>query len=318
MSNGGSPVRRSPGRRGDIEVPMSSDAFPSMQPPIESDSSATDDDTKPMVGKKSEKKRSWIGRIPLIRRKENAEEQIASKQLALQEDSSVSSWSRGSPDSPGTAPYADSKPKADENMPAEMRIFGEDHGLAAAELAMRQEEEAKEVNASEDISQKSSGSLRDELDKAIESGDWAAVEAQTNKMFDTSIEGLNNELPSIPPRVNTSSSYEEDSDDDSREGWSTSSKSQKSEPIDDERIAMLEKLIETDDWQGIVTTSRIHNRDDSSMASSFQDEGLISLATDREGGAGFEDGEDEDLSLASDTNTNTDNTNNTNPSFYSA
>ena len=57
MSNGGSPVRRSPGRRGDIEVPMSSDAFPSMQPPIESDSSATDDDTKPMVGKKSEKKR---------------------------------------------------------------------------------------------------------------------------------------------------------------------------------------------------------------------------------------------------------------------
>ncbi len=308
--------RSSPDRRQQIKVPSTPDAFPPMQPNIESDSSATDDDTKPIVAN-SGKKRSWMGRISIKRRKGTSEEKAESKQLALQEDSSVSSWSRGSPDSPGTVPYADSKPKADD-MPPEMKLFGEDHGLAAAELAIRQEEEAKEISGSEDISQKSSSSLRDELDKAIESGDWAAVEAQTNKLFDTSLEEMNSELATIKPRVNSSSSFD-DSEDNSREGWSTSSKSQKSEPIDDERIAMLEKLIETDDWQGIVTTSRIHNRDDSSMASSLQDEGLLSLATEREGA--YVDGEDEDLSLATDTNTNTDqtnHTNNTNTSMYSA
>jgi hypothetical protein len=65
---------------------------------------------------------------------------------------------------------------------------------------------------------------------------------------------------------------------------------------------MLEKLIETDDWQGIVTSSRIHNRDDSSMASSLpgesQVDGLLSLATEKEGD--FGDRLDEDLSLATD------------------
>jgi hypothetical protein len=182
-----------------------------------------------------------------------------------------------------------------------MKAFGEDFGLAAAELAMRHEEEAKELSEEEKISQKSSNSLRDELDKAIETGDWAAVEAQTNKMLDVNIEDFNvDETPRT--RRNSFSSFD-DSDDESRDGWSTSNKSKASgdsELIDDERIAMLEKLIETDDWQGIVTSSRIHNRDDSSMASSLQGEsqvdGLLSLATERDGPSG--EPIDEDLSLA--------------------
>lgn len=289
---------------------MGPSAFPPMMPPPpQSESSATDDDTRAMIGK-GDQKRGWRGRIPMIRRKENAEEKIGSKSLALQEDSSVSSWSQGSAESNGIVPYGDRKSQANDNMPAEMRAFGEDYGLAAAELAMRQEEEAMEIDDNnqsegglvEEISEKSSNSLRDELDKAIESGDWATVEAQTNKMFDQSLEQLNTETETAARRrKNSMSSFDEsDGDEDSREGWSTSSKSQKSDPIDEERIAMLEKLIETDDWQGIVTTSRIHNREDSSMASSsFQDEGMLSLATDREE-EDDDDMEDEDLSMATD------------------
>eukprot|EP00979_Chaetoceros_neogracilis_P014034 scaffold4351_cov154-Chaetoceros_neogracile.AAC.1 len=165
-----------------------------------------------------------------------------------------------------------------------MKAFGEDFGLLAAELALRQEEEAKDIAVSEDevISQKSSNSLRDELDRAIESGDWAAVEAQTNKMFEDAVDDLDD---SPRKRSHTASSNDidsdvDDDDDISQEGWSTTSKSmvsEHSEAIDDDRIAMLEQLIETDDWQGIVSDSRIHNRDDSSMAdSSIADSSMAS------------------------------------------
>jgi len=282
-------------------------AFPVMLPqkPTHSESSTTDDDTRPMLNN-PQVKRSWRGRLPSIRKKADSPESIASKSLALQEDSSVSSWSHGSPENNGSALYGNGKAKSSaDSMPEEMKAFGEDFGLAAAELAMRQEEEAKEESDDDDdaFSQKSSNSLRDELDRAIESGDWAAVEAQTNKMFDVSMDDLDaNEKLAGKKRSDSLASYDDSADDeDSREGWSTNSKSvttEDSEQIDDERIAMLERLIETDDWQGIVTTSPLHNRDDSSIASSafgVGGDGLISLATERDEG---DVDDDEDLSLA--------------------
>lgn len=267
----------------DPDLELGAAAFQPMMHVSESDT--TDDDTRPMLGNAKKEKKGWKGRIPIIRRKQDAAEKTAAKSLALQEDSSVSSWSQGSPETNTYTPYSAAKPKAADDMPEEMKAFGEDFGLAAAELAMRQEEEAKQnadddndsSNGNKSTSQKSSNSLRDELDRAIESGDWAAVEAQTNKLFDVNMDDLEDE-PSPRKRSHHSSadadSYDSDGDN-SREGWSTTSKSMASglsEPIDDERIAMLEKLIETDDWQGIVSTSRLHNRDDSSMASSALDD----------------------------------------------
>jgi len=266
-----------------------------------SESASDNDDRRPMLENKPEKK-GWKGRLPSILRKKVVEPEAAPESFALHEDSSVSSWSRGSPESQGFTPYSDRKAKND-SIPEEMKAFGEDFGLAAAELAIRQEEEAKELSGDEKISQKSSNSLRDELDKAIETGDWDAVEAQTNKMLDVNMDDL--KIEDTRKTGKKSYSSYEDSDDESRDGWSTSAKSMisgESDLIDDERIDMLEKLIETDDWQGIVTSSRIHNRDDSSMASSLpgdsQVDGLLSLATEKE--SAFGDGLDEDLSLATD------------------
>jgi hypothetical protein len=262
---------------------------PMMHPGRISESDTTDDDTKPMIGKQT-KKKGWKGRFTKIGKKSRGgnDDEQATKSLALQEDSSVSSWSQGSPDSPEVKklrPYSNDKSGPGEDaIPEEMKAFGEDFGLLAAELALRQEEEAKDIAVSEDevISQKSSNSLRDELDRAIESGDWAAVEAQTNKMFEDAVDDLD---VSPRKRSHTASSNDidsdvDDDDDISQEGWSTTSKSmvsEYSEAIDDDRIAMLEQLIETDDWQGIVSDSRIHNRDDSSMAdSSIADSSMTS------------------------------------------
>lgn len=292
-----------PDRKREIDLESGTNRIQrAMQDEEKSSESSSNQVVRPLLEPKTEKK-GWKGRIPLVRRKKAEETEPAPASYALQEDSSVSSWSRGSPESQGFTPYSnDSKSKSDD-VPKEMKAFGEDFGLAAAELAMRQEEEAKDIEEDEKISQKSSNSLRDELDKAIETGDWAAVEAQTNKMLDMNMDDFKLEGNSRARR-NSLSSFD-DSDDESRDGWSTSGKSVMSgdtEPIDDERIAMLEKLIETDDWQGIVTSSRIHNRDDLSMASSLpgesQVDGLLSLATDKEGPT--TDGLDEDLSLATD------------------
>jgi len=268
----------SPERLKDPDLELGATSF---QPLIHhiSESDTTDDDTRPMLGNGKKEKKGWKGRIPIIRRKHDAAEKTAAKSLALQEDSSVSSWSQGSPESNVYTPYSAAKPKAAADMPEEMKAFGEDFGLAAAELAMRQEEEAKEnaddndKNSSNGAkSQKSSNSLRDELDRAIETGDWEAVEAQTNKLFDVSMD----DLEDAPRKRSHHSCDSYDSDgDNSREGWSTTSKSMasgNSAPIDDERIAMLEKLIETDDWQGIVSSSQLHNSEDSSMASSIRDD----------------------------------------------
>ena len=222
-----------------------------------SESDTTDDDRKQLISPTQKKKRSWAGRF--LKRKNEKKEKVTSSSLAFQEDSSVSSWSKGEDSSPETTmhPYANSAKPADD-MPAEMKAFGEDHGLAVAELAMKEEDERKQrklnqshISESEaELSQKSSGSLRDELDKAIETGDWAAVEKQTNQMLD---EGKRNS--------NLLSEIESDVDSAAMEGWSQDGgPDNESEAIDDDRIEMLEKLIETDDWQGIVDDSQIHSK----------------------------------------------------------
>ncbi len=228
-----------------------------------SESDTTEDDKRQLISPAQKKKRSWAARF--LRRKNHEKENVASSSLALQEDSSVSSWSKGEDSSPETTMnlYGGSKTPADD-MPAEMKAFGEDHGLAAAEQAMMEEEERKQqklkessVDESEnELSQKSSGSLRDELDKAIESGDWAAVEKQTNQMLET---GKNNS--------HDLSELDSEADSEAMEGWSQDGPptDYESEAIDDDRIEMLEKLIETDDWQGIVDDSQIHTKSESAV-----------------------------------------------------
>ncbi len=285
-----------------------------------SESSTTEDDRKallpPMTAQK--KKRGWKGRLPFLGGKSSPDkEEGASRSLALQEDSSASSWSHGSSPMDSFTPYVntnrntsiETKKSGDEvsgdeedtdvNMPLEMKAFGEDHGLAAADFAMQLEENStassREADDENSFSPRSKGSssiasLQNDLDRAIESGDWAAVEAQTNKMFNMSLEVENINTGSarneLIESADNGTSFEDSSfvDGDSRDGWSTGSKSHTttdSEQIDDERIAMLEKLIETDDWQGIVTASRLHNGEDSSMATSTEagDDGM-SFATE--------------------------------------
>lgn len=277
-------------------------SIPRQQQRKGSESSISTTENARIVGEKSEK-RGWKNRIPSLRRKEATKDAVAAKSLALQEDSSVSSWSHGSPESQAFVPYSNStaQAKSRDDAPQEMQAFGEDFGLAAAEHEFLMEEEKRKESGQEDvISQKSSSSLRDELDKAIETGDWATVEAQRNKMFDAV--DLDNSLD----KKHVSLSSKEESDEESREGWSTASKSAastNSEPIDDERIYMLEKLIETDDWQGIVTDSRIHGLDDSSssMGSSTNEDLDGDSDTFYSGASNHDDKEeelDEDLSLA--------------------
>ena len=145
------------------------------------------------------------------------------------------------------------------------------YGLAAADAADEEEELRKErerLKASEDdFSARSRDSLQDKLDQAIESGDWAAVERQANKILDTVSTDGSEKFQDSGLSV---SSYDNSRDDNSRAGWESSggqSTTTVDDSIDDERISMLEKLIETDDWQGIVTSARIYNKDDSTNAS---------------------------------------------------
>ena len=150
-------------------------------------------------------------------------------------------------------------------------IGGGGYGLAAADAADEEEERRKErerLKTNVDyLSEHSGDSLQDKLDQAIETGDWAAVERQANKILDTvSTDGSEN----FHDSGLSVSSYDNSMNDNSRAGWDSSggqSTTTVEDSIDDERISMLEKLIETDDWQGIVTTARIYNKDDSTNAS---------------------------------------------------
>lgn len=237
----------------------------------ESEATTTDDDTRQLLATDQKKKRSWTGRFTLRRKntdpKKQKEEEVVSKSMALQEDSSVSSWSRedSSPDTSMNLYGVASKGGTDD-MPAEMKAFGEDHGLAAAEREMEEEAMRRErfEESEGELTQKSSESLRDELDKAIETGDWAAVEKQTTQML------VSGEKQSLYRDV---SDVDSDMDTDGPEGWSNGNHSDDdTEVIDDERIEILEKLIETDDWQGIINNSQIHTKADDSVVHDDDDE----------------------------------------------
>lgn len=91
-------------------------------------------------------------------------------------------------------------------------------------------------------------SLDNDLDKAIEQGDWSAFEDHANAMMDAMNKGLEDSDSNYDP-----------SDYDTESAFSDAKQSiaSNSTGISDERIASLEKLIENDDWQGIVTP--IHN-----------------------------------------------------------
>jgi len=226
----------------------------------ESDTTATDDDAKQLLNASSKKKRGWAGLFSL-RRKSDKQEEVVTRSLALQEDSSVSSWSRGEDSSPDIYRNIYGEAQSGNEIPPEMETFGENLGLAAAEDALY----ADKGESDGGLSAKSSNSLRDELDKAIESGDWAAVEKQTNEMLEAGVDD-DSPVAAFPPDDKSTIS-DVDSDVDTtndREVWSADNKSDDgSDDIDDERISMLEELIETDDWQGIVDNARIHTKDES-------------------------------------------------------
>lgn len=200
----------------------------------------------------------------LFRKKEGKEEP---SELALQEDSSgASSWSHSSDDENVLVdPYGEGRNVHQSPMQGEIEAFGSGYGLAAAEKSF-QTEGASSVDSDNYASVESRESLRDGLDRAIESGDWAALERQTNDMLEIPDEEI---LGITGP---TSSGDTLNDDTDSQGGWSTGddegSNRTSASSVDNERIKTLERLIETDDWQGIVTASRIHNiHEDSTMAS---------------------------------------------------
>jgi len=199
----------------------------------------------------------------LFRKKEGKEEP---SELALQEDSSgASSWSHSSDEENVLVdPYGDGGNVHQSPMQGEIEAFGSGYGLVAAEKSF-QAEGSSSVDSDNLASVESRDSLRDGLDRAIESGDWAALERQTNNMLEIPSE----EMLGITPVI-SSGSFNDDTD--SQGGWSTGgdedSNRTSASSVDNERIRTLERLIETDDWQGIVTASRIHNiNEDSTMAS---------------------------------------------------
>merc|ERR1712157_595148 len=121
-------------------------------------------------------------------------------------------------------------------------------------------------------SDNSEESLRNELDRAMETGDWTEVDKQASQILGTFRESGPKE--SIE---NKSVSLSYDNDSDSQDDWSTEDEGAApsldgSSIIDNERINMLESLIDSDDWQGIVTAARIHHQnDDTTIASSIRD-----------------------------------------------
>jgi len=113
---------------------------------------------------------------------------------------------------------------------------------------------------------------RNELDRAMETGDWTEVDKQASQILGTFRESGPKE--SIE---NKSVSLSYDNDSDSQNDWSTEDEGAApsldgSSIIDNERINMLESLIDSDDWQGIVTVARIHHQtEDSTIASSIHE-----------------------------------------------
>lgn len=233
-----------------------------------------DDNTQPKGDAANAKssKRSWISNLPF---RKKADENIGDtdptlRALALEEDPSiVESWnvteeSNGRDDIVAIAPI----PIVHKNTNQTTK------DNATQSTAEKSDSISQIPTIADEISLKTSDEFRDELDKAIESGDWAAFEQQTAGILNAPLisSKASNHSASID------SSYDDAEDESVESGWSSDDKSvsEESMEIDDERIAELERLIDSDDWQGLVTTARIHADDDSSStamenASQFDD-----------------------------------------------
>jgi len=239
-----------------------------ISPPSDSSSDA-DGDEKYLNDNtnKKQKSYSWKDRI-LFRKKENKEEH---SDLDFQEDSSAeSSWTHSSKEG-NEKPYNTMSDVRQSPIPPELEAFGEGYGLAVAENSSQYENSSGDSD-NIDVSDKSKDSLRDELDRAIETGDWTEVEKQASQMLAVAGEVKSSESKENGDISSFDNSFDDESD--SRRGWSSAddglSISSNNSSIDDDRIRTLERLIETDDWQGIVTATRIHHRnEDSTMASSI-------------------------------------------------
>jgi len=171
-------------------------------------------------------------------------------------------------------PYGNGEKNCKGPMQTEIEAFGTGYGLAAAESVFHDDYRSDD-SVNKTTSVQSKDSLRDELDRAIETGDWTAVERQTSQMLDQMLDTSHEEASHV--NTDTFSSTLSDRDTSSNEEWSSaeggdSDISFSSSTVDDENIEILEGLIKNDDWQGIVTANPIYNQnEDSTTASSVVD-----------------------------------------------
>jgi len=255
------------------------ETFATMPLPSSNSSSGSDNEKKPILSTNATKSdtndgqrsRSWIAKA-LFRKaiKEKPSE------LALQEDSSgASSWTHSSDEENAMLdPYGNGEKNCKGPMQTEIEAFGTGYGLAAAESVFHDDYRSDD-SVNKTTSVQSKDSLRDELDRAIETGDWTAVERQTSQMLDQMLDTSHEEASHV--NTDTFSSTLSDRDTSSNEEWSSaeggdSDISFSSSTVDDENIEILEGLIKNDDWQGIVTANPIYNQnEDSTTASSVVD-----------------------------------------------
>lgn len=117
-------------------------------------------------------------------------------------------------------------------------------------------------------------SLKDHLDRAIESGDWEAVEAHATKIMTIDSD---NSISSRSHSTLTSESMLSSADSIAHSLLSNTSVS-----VDDEKIRTLESLIEADDWKGLVNTMHIFKSErESSEASTRKSESISEKSSEK-------------------------------------
>lgn len=117
-------------------------------------------------------------------------------------------------------------------------------------------------------------SLKDHLDRAIESGDWEAVEAHATKIMTIDSD---NSISSRSHSTLTSESMLSSADSIAHSLLSNTSVS-----VDDEKIRTLESLIEADDWKGLVNTMQIYKSErESSEASTRKSESISEKSSEK-------------------------------------
>lgn len=109
--------------------------------------------------------------------------------------------------------------------------------------------EYKNLSHSSTQLDQSEDSIKDALDRAIEKGDWNAIETHADRLKDLAT--------SSPSWKESSELSEIDSESETDVDKVTSGiyvSSPSITSVDDERINTLESLIEADDWKGLVET----------------------------------------------------------------